>query len=59
MADLVSYALANNVAVVTMDDGKANALSMAMLDELDAALTRAEAEASAVVLTGRRARAHD
>ena len=29
------------------------ALSMAMLDELDAALTRAEAEASAVVLTGR------
>ncbi|HVV82044.1 MAG TPA: crotonase/enoyl-CoA hydratase family protein [Kofleriaceae bacterium] len=54
MADaIVRYALEGKTAVVTMDDGKANALSMAMLDELDAALTRAEGEAGAVVLAGR------
>ena len=53
MSAIVSYTLTGKTAVVTMDDGKANALSMPMLDELDGALTRAEAEASAVVLTGR------
>lgn len=53
MAELVSYTLENNVAVVTMDDGKANALSKQMLDEVSAALARAEQEASAVVLAGR------
>ena len=54
MADqLASYSLDGKVAVIRMDDGKANALSPAMLDGLDAALTRAEAEASAIVLTGR------
>ena len=50
---IVHYTLSGKTAIVAMDDGKANALSMAMLDEVDAALTRAEAEASAVVLTGR------
>jgi enoyl-CoA hydratase len=39
-----------------MDDGKVNALSSEMLDLLLAALTRAEAEASAMVLTGRAGR---
>jgi enoyl-CoA hydratase len=56
MSDLVSYTLENKVAVVQMDDGKANALSKAMIEALDAALTRAEAEASAMVLTGRPSR---
>jgi enoyl-CoA hydratase len=51
--ELVSYTLENKVAVVQMDDGKANALSRPMIDALDAALTRAEQEASAVVLAGR------
>jgi enoyl-CoA hydratase len=36
-----------------MDDGKANALSKAMIVELTAALERAEKEASAIVLAGR------
>ncbi len=54
MADaIVHYTLTGKTALVAMDDGKANALSMPMLDELDLALTRAEAEATAVVLTGR------
>ena len=49
----VSYQLENKVAVIAMDDGKANALSKAMIEGLIAALARAEQEASAVVLTGR------
>lgn len=54
MADeLVRYSLIDKVAIVQMDDGKANALSMAMIEAVGAALTRAEGEASAVVLTGR------
>jgi enoyl-CoA hydratase len=36
-----------------MDDGKANALSAAMLDALASALARAEREAAAIVLAGR------
>jgi len=50
---IVRYELSGKVALLTMDDGKANALSEPMLAALTAALDRAEAEASAVVLTGR------
>ncbi len=53
MAELLSYRLDNKVAILQMDDGKANALSREMIDALLAALTRAESEASAVVLAGR------
>lgn len=53
MADLASYTLDNKVAVIQMDDGKANALSRPMIDALLAALARAEQEASAIVLAGR------
>jgi enoyl-CoA hydratase len=53
MADLLSYALQDDVAVITMDDGKANALSHDMLDALDGALDRAEKEAKAIVIAGR------
>jgi enoyl-CoA hydratase len=53
VADLASYTLDNKVAVIQMDDGKANALSRPMIDALLAALGRAEQEASAVVLAGR------
>jgi enoyl-CoA hydratase len=49
----VTYESRDNVAVLRMDDGKANALSYEMMDSLDEALTRAEKEAGAVVLTGR------
>lgn len=49
----LTYALEGNVAVVTMDDGKANALSSAMIDALLGAIARAEKEASAMVLVGR------
>src|SRR5687768_15762917 len=53
MSELVKVHQEGKVAVVEMDDGKANALSDAMIDAVTAALTRAEAEASAVVLAGR------
>lgn len=51
--DKLDYRLEDRVAVITMDDGKVNALSHEMIDALHAALTRAEEEAGAVVLTGR------
>jgi enoyl-CoA hydratase len=50
---LVSYALDGGVATIAMDDGKVNALSPAMLGELNAAFDRAEADRAIVVLTGR------
>jgi enoyl-CoA hydratase len=51
--DPLRYELDDGIAVVTMDDGKANALSVAMLEALAGALTRAESEAKAMVLAGR------
>ncbi|MBW2455504.1 MAG: crotonase/enoyl-CoA hydratase family protein [Deltaproteobacteria bacterium] len=51
--DAVRYELRGSVAVLQMDDGKANALSHSLIDELLAALDRAEKEATAVLLTGR------
>ncbi|MSP61065.1 MAG: crotonase/enoyl-CoA hydratase family protein [Myxococcales bacterium] len=52
----VSYQQEGPVAVIAMDDGKANALSFGMMEALEAALARAEKEARAVVLTGRAGR---
>jgi enoyl-CoA hydratase len=49
----VTFTLEDKTAIVQMDDGKANALSQTMIDELRAALARAEKEASAMVLAGR------
>jgi enoyl-CoA hydratase len=53
MGTLVTYRLDDAVAAITMDDGKVNVLSPAMLTELDAALDRAAADRAVVVLTGR------
>lgn len=52
----VTYEARDSVAVLRMDDGKANALGYDLMDALDAALDRAEKEASAVVLVGRAGR---
>jgi len=52
-SQVVHYTLEDTIAVVRMDDGKANALSEAMIDGLLEALTRAEGEATAMVLAGR------
>lgn len=54
MSNRVSYEPRDGVAVVTMDDGKANALSHEMIAELRSALSRAAAEqAPSVLLVGR------
>ena len=50
---MLTYTLEQSVAVVRMDDGKANALSVEMIEALLGALSRAEGEASAMVLAGR------
>ena len=47
------YTLEGTTAVIRMDDGKANALSEAMISALLESLERAEKEATAIVLTGR------
>jgi enoyl-CoA hydratase len=49
----IQYELTDSIAVLRMDDGKANALSPGMLNQLDHALDRAEKEAKATVLLGR------
>ncbi len=51
--EILTYTLEGNVAIVRMDDGKANALSDPMIDALFEALARAEKEAAAMVLVGR------
>jgi enoyl-CoA hydratase len=53
MGALVSYHLEDQIAAIAMDDGKVNALSPAMLAELNEALDRAEADGAAVLLAGR------
>jgi enoyl-CoA hydratase len=48
-----TYRLDDGVAVITLDDGKANAIDFALVDALHAHLDRAAGEARAVVVTGR------
>jgi len=50
---MLAYELVDDVAVITMDDGKANAVSHGFLDDLTEGLDRAEAEAKALVIFGR------
>lgn len=54
MSDRVAYRCENDVATLTMDDGKANVMSVEMMRELDAALDRAEKDAAIVVLRSAR-----
>ena len=53
MEALVRYDLAEWIATITMDDGKANVMSVRMMQELNAALDRAQADQAVVVLSGR------
>ena len=53
MTDLVTYELIDRVALLRMDDGKANAMSGAMQAAIHGGLDRADAEADAVVIAGR------
>jgi enoyl-CoA hydratase len=53
MSELTTYALADGVATITLDDGKVNALSPAMLGSIGERLGQAEADGAIVVLRGR------
>ncbi len=48
--------ITNDIALIRMDDGKANAINFEMLAAVNAALDMAEAEAKAIVLAGREGR---
>ena len=50
---LVTYKLEGSIATISMDDGKMNALSLAMLTELNGAFDRAQADKAVTILTGR------
>ena len=52
MTDAVTTTVEDGVAVVRLDDGKANALSMAVIHGLHEALDEATADASAVCIAG-------
>lgn len=49
----VQYEHAAGFAIIRVDDGKVNAMSNALMGEIDQALDRAEADGAVVVLTGR------
>lgn len=51
---IVNTEITDGVAVIAMDDGKANAIGHEMLDALEPALAKAAETARAVVLTGRK-----
>ena len=53
MTDLVTLKINENVAEITMDDGKANVLSHSMFDQLNEAFDAAEKEKAIVILKGR------
>ena len=53
MNTMLSYVLDGEVAVITLDDGKANACGFTMLEAINIALDRAQREARAVALLGR------
>lgn len=46
----------DDIALIRMDDGKANVINQAMIASLNAALDEAEAKAKAIVLSGREGR---
>ena len=53
MSAPATYQLKDSVATITMDDGKVNVMSVAMLSALNAALDKATSDRAVVVLTGR------
>ncbi len=50
---LVTYELAESIAIISLDDGKVNVMSAEMQRQIHAALDRAEADEAVVIITGR------
>ena len=53
MTSPVTYALTDGIGVITMDDGKANAVSLTLQAGINEALNQAEKDGVPVILTGR------
>lgn len=53
---MMQFTLEGDVAVLAFDDGKANVIGNRFIDEINDSLDRAEQEAKAVVVTGRKDR---
>ena len=53
MGERVSYEHSNGISTITMDDGKANAMSVPMMQAINAALDQAEEQGAVTILTGR------
>jgi enoyl-CoA hydratase len=53
MTGLAKYELDGSIATIVLDDGKVNALSVPMLQEIHAAFDQAERDHAVVVFTGR------
>ena len=53
MSELVSYKNNGNIAIITLDDGKANSLSPSMIKAINKALDQAENDKATIILTGR------
>jgi len=56
MSESIQYEVDGDVAILRIDDGKANALDPSLIGALQSSLRRAEKEASALLLTGREGR---
>ena len=50
---MYSFEIKDNVGLLSVDDGKANAVGHGFIDAMDDALTRCLADASAIVIAGR------
>ena len=53
MSNIVSYKKGENIATITIDDGKANAVSPQFVEEVNATFDQAESDNTVVILTGR------
>ena len=53
MTDLATYSRAGAVGTIVIDDGKANVMSLAMLNALHAAFDQAEKDEVVVILKAR------
>jgi len=51
--ETIRYDLQDSVATIRIDDGKRNALSLAVLRDIDHAFARARSDRAAVIITGR------
>jgi len=52
MGDLVNVAIDNGIATITLQNGKVNAISSQVIEELHTALDQAEQEKAVVIITG-------